>query len=560
MAQGRLIYVTGTPGTDVAKSLVKFRDWRVDTGAVLQQKVPHVIKLEDRLIDIATNDVKRCLNIDAPRGAKARLFDVLALPKPVLYQRWRHAFSDCLKEASRERKKSRDVFLTFHACWYHLRNREYISGIDFKRLLQKDAAADLMVTFIDDIYDVRSRLSMPRGVLEPQLSVASEIMDVVLKLLLILDWRAFEITLSERVADAACKGKHFLFAVKHPLRTLNALLYERRKRIYLSHHISQLRRMKYRTEKERTISDAAVRDIQAVAQKLRDLTVLFEPTTVDEARFDYRLQRGTSQAIIPKLGERWPLGSSEELAYIPPERPLPAFGDEWERKAEEVISSQNPDKFDDLEVSSALLHALSDKIFSQINSRDHFLVEHSDGIAVYRPYFLGYEASGVKEELEHHYRLVRAGNPRATAIVLHTPSDEQMRPRRMGQRCMEQWRKDNELVGENSGVDQLIEKLPDDGQFWKQINRSDPLSDGRLLREYVGEYGCRFRADSSSSPLGSAPALQQQDADENRGNEFHSWLHKNYLNQFGRLRKTLLIRKELTPETFAERVKDHLEK
>src|SRR5439155_84452 len=117
-----------------------------------------------------------------------------------------------------------------------------------KTLFQKDAEADLVVTFIDDIYDIRSRLSSPSGLLAPKLSGTPELLDIILKLFLILDWRAFEITLSERVADAASKNDHCVFAVKHPLRTLNALFYERKKRIYLSHHISQLRRMKYGTE------------------------------------------------------------------------------------------------------------------------------------------------------------------------------------------------------------------------------------------------------------------------------------------------------------------------
>jgi hypothetical protein len=559
-SQGRLIFVTGTPGTGVERALDTFIRWCSSTGLV--ERPPQVVKLENQLRALAAGDVRECLGVSSPDGT-ARLYDVLRLPKPVLYKRWRDAYRASLREAQPILNSGSDVFLTFHACWYHVGNREYISGVDFRSLTETDVRPGLVLTLIDDIYDVRSRLSAPFGVLEPSFA-GSETIDVILKLLLILDWRAFEITLSERIAEAACEGGHFVLAVKHPIKTLYSLLFTKWRRIYLSHHITHPRRMLQRSE-DQSEARLTIRAIQTLARDLRNSTVLFEPTAIDEARIEYHYTIPNSSSgrelTLPLLGERWPPAEDDvgELLYDPPANRLPELGRVWSKRAAEILANPSaaiPEaELAELEGASALLQVLADGIFKQINSRDHFLVEHTDGIVVYRPYFLGYEAGGVKEELDHHNRLLRAGISRSTAIVLHTPEDERLRPRRMGETCLTEWRIDQKIVGTPEALNSLVKDLASAEEFWAKLDGTDASISGRVLTEHLKLYNVQFRSTVSSSALGPDAVVREAEASERRGVDFLSRLAKNYLQQFqGRDDAAIIIEEELNAEKFAARV------
>jgi hypothetical protein len=470
--EGRLIYVTGLSGTDVGPSLHKLIRWRIASGLASQHDSPHIIKLEDHLTALVSSEHGSANGAD-----KFSLFDVLDLPKVFLYHYWSRAYEECLKEAREHIAQGSDVFFTFHASWYHLRNREYISAVDFRRLSQKDAHADLVVTLIDDIYDVRSRLSTSDGLLESTLVDDSELMDVVLKLTLILDWRAFEITLSERVASTIQATKHVVFAVKHPLRTLNALLYEDLRHIYLSHHISSLRHMLASTSQdETTTARQLISSIQYVARELRNHAVVFEPTTIDELRFVHALDREGKALVLPILSERWPPpGDAEELVFSPLTDQLPTFSDEWATKAvgtSEITDSIMPE----VSRADAMLQPLLEKITKQINARDHFLVEHCDALVVYRPYLLGHEATGVTEEIDHLVRLIE-GQVALTAVVLHTPDDEHKRLIKKGQKCLTEWKHKGIIVEEKdddaSSFQRVLKALESHHTIWGAVGTSD---------------------------------------------------------------------------------------
>jgi hypothetical protein len=560
MPRGRHIYVTGTPGTGVEQSIRKFIEWRVARGEVSRGNEPILLKLEDHLRRVAAEDVERILRATVPANGLAKLYDVLRLPKPVLANHWREAFRGCVETAEQASAEGRDVFMTFHASWYHLGNKEYISAIDFRSLSERRTTPNILITLIDDIYDVRSRLSAPGGVLAPRFARSSELVDSVLKLLLILDWRASEIMLSERAADTM-DARHFLLAVKHPLRTLNALLYDgdRRRTAYLSHHISELRRMQYKSVDEKRIATEMIRRIQALARELRDSATLFEPTTIDEARFDYKFFLADGELIIPRLGERWPPASDEsELAWVAPLDSVPEFGREWKTKSEELTARSPTQPLTvaeraELGVASALVQALVDKVISQINSRDHFLVEHSDGIVVYRPYLLGHEAGGVKEELQHHHRLVRAGISRATAVILHPAEDEALRPRRMAQRCCEGWRETGEISGSASDIARLTQELPQAETLWRGINTEDPIATGRHVRIFFEGYNIQCRPPATGGALGPAAVIAEERADGQRGKEFLSLLGENYLSEMEGAERTVVLTDNLSTEAFARR-------
>ena len=90
--------------------------------------------------------------------------EVLLLPKPLLIQLWTKAFDQADQRIRESLASDRPVILTFHGVWFHLGVREYVSGVDFASLANLQVRPDVVFTLIDDIYDIKSRLSKPNGI------------------------------------------------------------------------------------------------------------------------------------------------------------------------------------------------------------------------------------------------------------------------------------------------------------------------------------------------------------------------------------------------------------
>jgi len=229
MSEGRLILITGIPRTGIGDSLQKYKVWAKRNIEIVPVE-PFICKEAEPLVEKVFP------------GKAADLPHVLSLPKPCLPKLWRQALAQAIEEVKTHVAKGADVFLTFHACWYHIGTREYTYCVDLQSLGEMQTTPGVpkvhsVITLIDDIFDVKSRLSEPGGLCSVRWT-KDLILDGILKLLLILDWRAFEAAVSEKIAEAVGATPCYTLAVKHRLDTFDKLLNSDLPKAYLAHSIS----------------------------------------------------------------------------------------------------------------------------------------------------------------------------------------------------------------------------------------------------------------------------------------------------------------------------------
>jgi len=499
---------------------------------------PEVIQLEAKLFDLA----KDALGTAFPEMAgNPTLYGILRLPKAELNRLWTRAFQQCLEESVEIRREGRDALITFHAVWYHHQNREYMSAVDLDLLSQEMSQATAVITFIDDIFDVLAELSKDGGVFAVPHYPNSTLIDITEKLLRILDWRAHEQLISEKISEVACKNQQFVLAVKHPLTTFHKLLRDPGGiKIYLSHPISTPRAM-LRTNQVAE-GRAEIAAIQRMAFRLRECAILFEPTTIDELRFEYL----PGQQPLPVLGERWPLpGPEPQLLWEGSGSTHPEFGTEWSAKAQAAIEGSKEDKYE-LEMASSLLAILADGIARHINLRDHKLVDQSDFLVVYRPYYLGRVSSGVEEELTYYSRLSQLGFKKSPCIVLHPPPDEDARAVVAAEGIIRAGAQDTQAA-----VDLGKLRLSATTQL-ARLRDGDNLVVGQTIRAIARESGVDLGYESSGSAMRFDPASQVQDSDRHNGQIFRSRI-LSYLDRLPK-DKANVISEDLSADTFADRI------
>ena len=508
--------------------------------------MPLLIELEPQLQEAARPFVREVLELPS-----ATLFRVMQLPKPLLYDLWQTVFETCKAQARTAMEQGRDVFITFHATWYHHQNREYISAVDFVQLTASDLKGDAVVTLIDDAYDTLDRLSEPDGLFYEHVDDAlTELEDRVLKLLLILDWRTTEQLVSEKIA-AVMQCPHFVLAVKHPCSTLQSLLRSESKRTYLSHPITEPRNALRSNESD---GRRMIEDIQATARYLRMRTTLFEPTCIDELRLDYVIEHDGRSLVLPLLSERWPLPEQreEELLFVRPSTRDYPFGQDAKQKAEEALQAYSESReiphLDLLLAAAALLQVLRSTVYRHVNLRDHKLIDQSDALAVYRPYPNGRETGGVKEELQYHDRLRRSGKVERLTVVLHPSGDETQRPREELRRHLRDLTEDEHAI---SGAASAVQA------GWPQTEM-DPLAVGRSIRDLARSAGIALPIRRSRSALRREGASEDEQALEERGEQFLEQLER-YVDRLDPSGLDL-IEDELSPAEFVERVMASLDR
>jgi len=124
--------------------------------------------------------------------------------------------------------------------------------------------------------------------------------------------------------------------------------------------------------------------------------------------------------------------------------------------------------------------ALRQKIQKQINARDHQLVQQSNFVIGYRPFFDGHEAGGVEEELEFHDRLKEVGIPRTRAVVYHPPSDDEARVPQDIAGLLCKWQGEKLIVPHNSSADPLGAEI---GSATRKIAAEPGVSDAKVGKE-----------------------------------------------------------------------------
>lgn len=171
-----LFIVTGIAGTGVGESLRKIQS---------QAGQLRIFSLENKYL----RPLAKPYLAGPPFYGDTHIMNVLRLPQPLLRQLWRKSIEMAATDISAV--DDGIAILTFHACYYHLHTKEYVSILDvnamrseFERIGSPPRA---VITFIDDVFDCQQRLcsATPRPLLDPP----RDLLESVLELFRILDWR-----------------------------------------------------------------------------------------------------------------------------------------------------------------------------------------------------------------------------------------------------------------------------------------------------------------------------------------------------------------------------------
>ncbi len=246
-----------------------------------------------------------------------------------------------------EKTPAEHVFLSAHGFFY--RNNHYFTAIDWPSLEAFEPT--IVLTLIDDCYDVASRVSVVREKEGPR--TQSEI-----TLLEALTWRSVEISVGDLIARSL-SVPHFVIPVKQPMETAHRLLLEPDVlRLYASFPISSTRKVPDR-----------IREINQHRALIHEKYTVFDPVCIDELRL---VREDQSSEILG----RWPLNPVEPS--VPAEED---FAPAWEEE----------------------LRALEPVISAQIEERDYRLIDQSQALVAYRPFWgeKEYPAQGVEKEISH---------------------------------------------------------------------------------------------------------------------------------------------------------------
>jgi adenylate kinase len=240
------------------------------------------------------------------------------------------------------------VVISMHLTYF--RHNTYWSLVDANAL--KEFKFDMILTLIDDAYSVWNRITSRES---------KERHGVYIRLRDVFVWRTVEIMMADMLATVL-GVRNYVMAIKHPVETFYKIIFTKLPKAYLSHPISHVRS-----------NSKAVGEINEFAKMLRNVVVLFEPTTIDELIIERNWLNGRG-AIINKE-DRWPT-DNDDCDY-----PIRLKEDEVAE-----VSSRNP-------VTRRSL------IQDQVMRRDFRYIEQSDMVVAYRPRYGGTLSRGVFSEV-----------------------------------------------------------------------------------------------------------------------------------------------------------------
>ena len=242
------------------------------------------------------------------------------------------------------------VFLAMHGLFY--RNNNFFTPVDWP-LLQAFRPT-VVLTLIDDAYDVASRVTVVRETQGPRTQSSITVAEALL-------WRSAEVSMADMISRSLGIS-NFVLSVKHPSEAAFRMLFRRDiLRIYASFPISSTRRIAER-----------VKEINTHRERLHREYAVFDPVCIDELRVIRPAEEGASWEFLP----RWPLG--------PVGSAVPSNGD--------YAAPLQPQ-----------LQNLADVITSQIEERDYRFIDQADVVVAYRPFWgaIEYPAQGVEKEISH---------------------------------------------------------------------------------------------------------------------------------------------------------------
>jgi uncharacterized protein (UPF0335 family) len=383
-----VVLFTGMSGIAITDSLKKFcrefEEFKPSRSFYLKE--PHIINLDSKIEDIYYEK-----NPNEIRSKRTWINKILLLPYPTFEEYWNNSLDKIADEI--KNINDRHIFLNLHACYFHNKTQEYLSLVDLKNLKEK-INPKFVITLIDDIYDIHQRLNDLGGIYHDYQTVSKT--EMILRHLRLLDWRSKETMMSRYIAKQL-EIENYVFAVKHSYKTLfNLVFNEENKKAYLSHPITEVRRL----EKEKNpLADEIKKEIDILNESASQTFTTFSPTTIDEYRILNEIKFDEQKKINKKvyysvLTKRWDQEKYiKEGAFLYWPSGFSGKNQLWEE------DKSNITRIDD-EINQ-LLATLSDLISDQVTTRDYTIVEQSDIIIIYRPFFNGNASGGVQEEFRY---------------------------------------------------------------------------------------------------------------------------------------------------------------
>lgn len=480
-----LYIVVGMPGTGVRRGLSAFVDHARHRGTTVS-----VVSVDAHLEELARPHVARLFGIPS-RG----MVGPLLLPQEYLRRLWLEAFGRARAEVRSLRERGARVLLTLHLAYFHHLTREYLTVVDYDALRSaaREDGAEAVVTLIDDIYDCHARLAQVGGRFEAPADLDS----AIIQLLDVLNWRSTELLLASSLSSG-CGVKHFVFAVKHPQQTLYDLLFTDKRRAYLSHPISEPRRL----HREGRTDDARrfVGQMGELVARLQAQYVVFEPTAIDELRL---ARIGTEPA--GHLDMRWPFGRDERPSlFVPcPAASATCFPVEWTADARGELAV------------TQLTRELAAAIEQQIGARDHALVEQSDLVVCFRPLYQGNASRGVREEIFHFNRLVELGlrERRPHVIAFNPPEDRVSYRQRQFVDFITVTQQARSIAGDAGGFDAWRERIRTNDAAVGELAERVRAGDAVALLTLCRQFGLRVEPDQTgllpTGAMGTTPEARR---------------------------------------------------
>jgi hypothetical protein len=398
-----IIIFTGQSGIKISNCLNRLKGRKRSAG---------IFKIENEMIEIY-----RSRHQDK-KYSKDRevVVDILSLPLSSQRKLWEKSF-DAISKKVPPVKTSHFNFLTFHASYYHQKNREFISPINLFKLNTLSKRVKGVIVFVDDCYDIYKRLldegeMFYRDIFSKEVTPLEAIIKSVWNNLTILIWREIEIAFSRKIAEILGVPL-FVVAVKHPLEMINRLVFKRLDSLcifYVAHPITSIIKKTY--ARQARFPETLNGFVEDCLKKEKDL-VLFIPDTVDELRF-----KKNGDFYYPELNQAWPVPFGEDASVF---EPLPTTTKD--------VNPLNPKNFTveegvTRESISYAIDILKNKIDEQITSRDYCLIEQSpNGVIIYQPYFGGEMSTGALKEAEYNRELIDEGEVSRRTYIFEEPEN-----------------------------------------------------------------------------------------------------------------------------------------
>jgi hypothetical protein len=406
-----LILFTGPSGLESSQALTNFID-KFDFQA---SEKPHYIKVEALIISRYLADKK----IEPSQKNNTVWKKFLREPYKIQEKYWDDALLKVDDQISELNKKESNpvIFLNFHACYFHRKTLEYFSLVNLPALSKHKP--DIIITLIDDIYEMHHRMRLePGDVFYAEVTKSSS--DVILDYMRVLDWRSKEIMTSRFIAKNLGRIPCYVFAIKHNFDIFYNLIYGKHPTAYLSHPISEVRRLEASSESnKRNKADRLKHEILTISDELCSHFAIFLPTTIDEFRIKME-KVGSEKFFCSTLLPRW-----DADQYKEPHNLLYQTSG-FEDRNELWVGGNTITN----ETTHQLLKTLSATISAQVTTRDYMLVEQSKYLILYRPLFNGNQSGGVEKERSYHSDLIRvaealgSSSTSKTKVYVYCPADD----------------------------------------------------------------------------------------------------------------------------------------